>query len=288
MSTSIGRLAFSAGCVAALVVSAAYPAWGAIQQNEAYGGYVDMALETLGLPSNTVAGVSTSLPLRVHNRGPDIAEFPQVLFSGDARLVPSQSSGCLDSPAPLTRCRLASLAPGESRVVDFEWTVGPALRGSLTLGAVALSEAIDIESGNEMILAAPRIDPFVDLDVRTASRLPLTDVDGNLRWTIEVFNLGPSAALEPTIIFSLMPQALAVVCTAGPGARCEAGPPNTAFIGPGSSLFYDITFPPLSDAAPYVAITVGAAAAPGEREMNPFNDWLSIDLLSNMFGDDFE
>jgi hypothetical protein len=290
MSFSFKRGLFAAGCLGALTVSAIYPAWGAKQQSQAYGGYVDMALQSLGLPTYAVAGGEVSMPVRVSNLGPETADFPQVIYSADSRLRLVSTLGCVDSPQINTRCQLGTtLAPGESRDVNFIATLDPSERGMVTLGTFALSEAIDVQPGNEQIIAAPAVYAYVDLQARVLNEQPLLDPRGRLIWELDLINAGISDALLPQITLQPMPFDRALIdCLAiGVRARCPS-PSVGASIGAGELLRFTITLQPLSESNPQVGVSLNAYPQQGEVELDSSNNSIYVGLSDALFGDGFE
>jgi hypothetical protein len=289
MAVSFRRYVFSAACVGALAVSAVYPAWGSKQQIEAYGGYVDMALESLGIPGTVIAGAEVTVPVRVRNLGPETADFPQVVFSTDSVFWLSGTSGCQVSPQPSTRCQLESpLAAGESRDVSFVGWLHPAARGVLTLGTFAMSEAIDVNPGNEMILAAPAIAAYANLRVQAVSEQPGVDTGGRLIWEFDISNVGVSDALLPNISFTTDPWGKAqIACTTtGASARCPEHP-DGGWIGGASTLHYTVSMPPLSEQAPSVSITVHASPQ-GEAEIDWVDNSAFVSTSDFIFQDGME
>jgi hypothetical protein len=289
MTASFRRYVFSATCLAALAVSAVYPAWGAIQQSQTYGGYVDMALQSLGLPATVVAGAEVIVPVRVHNHGPETADFPQVIFSTDAVFWLSASNGCLGSPLPSMRCQLdAPLAPGESRDVSFVGWLHPAARGTLTLGTFAMSEAIDVQPGNEMIVAAPTIAAYVNLRAQAVSEQPSVDPSGRLVWEIDISNIGVSDALLPYVQISAEPwgQALISCTTVGANARCPEHPAG-GWIGTDSKLRYSVSMPPLGKQNSSTYVTLYTTPQ-NETEIDWLDNSVFVVHSDTMFSDGME
>jgi len=284
MGISVGRGAGAAVCVAALTVSALYPAWGAVLQTQAYGGYADIVLHTLGLPSNTIPGVGPSLPLRVTNLGPDAVEHPQVVFSADPLLQLTATTGCLGSPAPLPRCQLPPMAPGDSFDIDFSAGLPPWARGMVTLGAYASAETIDTVPGNEMIIAAPRIDAYVNLEVRLLDEQPVIGNDGWLEWTIEVANHGPSTALVTAISTNVFPTGAIVCAVQGQDSSCPDG--TGARIGALSSLIFTMHVPPLGNGN--ASIYFYLSAHPVETDTDPDNNLRQFSYDDLLFAHDFD
>jgi hypothetical protein len=289
MAVSFRRYVFSAACVGALAVSAVYPAWGSMQQIETYGGYVDMALESLGMPSTVIAGAEVTVPVRVRNLGPETADFPQVVFSTDSVFWLSGTSGCQASPQPSTRCQLeAPLAAGESRDVSFTGWLHPAARGVLTLGTFAMSEAIDINPGNEMILAAPTIAAYANLRVEVLNQQPTVEPDGRLTWVLEVSNAGVSDSLYPAISASIFPSGdvQATCTTLGANARCPEHP-DGGWVGTDSRLRYTFSTPPLSEFNPEVYLSLFAYPQ-GEFELDWSDNSASAGISDAVFQDGME
>jgi hypothetical protein len=289
MAVSLGRWIFSTTCLGALAVSAIYPAWGAVQRSRAYGGYVDMALQSLGLPTSVVAGGEITVPVRVNNLGPETADFPQVVFSADSVFRLTASSGCLGSPQASPRCQLdAPLAAGESRDVSFIGQLHPSARGILTLGAFAISEAIDVQPGNETVVAAPTIAAYTNLRVQAVNELPTVAADGRVVWEFDVSNIGPSDALLPNVSFSTDPwgEAMLTCTTTGAHARCPEHPLG-GWIGNDSTLRYNVSMPPLSQqvTAMYVLLTVGPQ---GETELDWGDNTAFVSFSDGLFQDGME
>lgn len=288
MPVSIKRCVFAAGCVSAIAVSAIYPAWGAIQKNEAYGGYVDIALQSLGLEEFVVAGTQVTMPVRISNLGPESAEFPQVIFSADNTFRLTATSGCKDSPLASNRCHLeAPLGAGESRDVSFIGALSPAARGLLSMGSFGMSEAIDVQAGNEQVIAVPRIVPQVDLRV-IATDGPRIDERGRVIWEVEIDNQGVSDSLtaDPRVWGFPVGDALVECTPVGPHARC----PSSSFfanVGIDSRLRYRMTFPPMSVSWPLIEASISVSAF-GELELNKNDNMASMQLTDSLFSDHFE
>lgn len=289
MAASLRRYVFSATCVGALAISAVHPAWGSMQQLEAYAGYVDMALQSLGMPTTVIAGAEVTVPVRVRNLGPETADFPQVVFSTDSIFWLSGTSGCQVSPQPSTRCQLdTSLAAGESRDVSFVGWLHPAARGVLTLGTFAMSEAIDVNPGNEMVLAAPNIEAYVNLRAATVGSQPAVDANGRLIWELEVSNGGISDTLLPLVSISVHPASdYQISCTTqGANARCPEHS-SGGWIGSDSKLLYSISTPPLSEFNPYVNVSVYAYPQ-GEFEQDFGDNFAATGIADAVFQDGME
>jgi hypothetical protein len=289
MAVSFARLVFSTTCLGALAVSAIYPAWGAVQRSRAYGGYVDMALQSLGVPTSVVAGGEITVPVRISNLGPETADFPQVVFSTDSTFWLTATTGCLGSPQASPRCQLdGPLAAGESRDVSFVGRLSPAARGTLTLGAFAMSEAIDVQPGNETVLAAPTIAAYTDLRVQAVSAQPTVAPDGRVVWELEVSNVGPSDALIPNVWFSNGPWGKDVItCTTiGANARCPQHPQG-GWIGNDSKLRYNVSMPPLSAQVSVVHVQLSVAPL-GETELEWSDNNFSAVYSDGLFQDGME
>ena len=288
MGNSIGRILFSAACAGAAVLAVGYPGWAAETQSQVYGGYVDLTLHSLGWPDQPVAGSMVSVPLRITNLGPQAADVPQVVFSADASLRLSHTEGCVTSPTPSPQCVLgAPLAPGDSRELTFHGWLHPSTRGLLTMGAFALSEAIDIQSGNEMAVAAVPVQAQVDLVAQVLDQQPDVLPDGRLRWRFELGNAGPSDALafwpsfqgyaSTDIERTCMPIDAHSVC---PGSN------GGAVVAVDGGLRFEATVPPLSATNPEVWISL--SAFPQESESNFADNQISIYLADLLFQGEFE
>ena len=282
------RLGFSVVCVFAIAISVIFPSWASVVQSQAYGGYVDMALESLGFPDEVVAGTEVTLPLRVSNLGPDTADYPQVVFSSGARFQLAATSGCISSPQVQSQCLIpAPLAPGESRDLTFTGVVDPGARGLVTPAAFALSEAIDEQAGNEIVVAAITVLTFVDVEVRPLTLNPQVAVDGRLYWDIEVANRGPSDAQQMWLRFYPTPfDDLDLDCVAiGPRSQCP-DQNSLVSIGRAGALNFRASFPPLSEAVPEVALTI--FAHPAEFESDNSNNNVYLLHADPVHSDDFE
>lgn len=288
MGNSLGRIFFSAACAGATVLAVVYPGWASETRSQAYGGYVDLALQSLGWPDQPVAGSMLSVPLRVTNLGPQTADVPQVVFSADSTLRLSHSTGCAGSPSSSPQCVLgAPLAPGESRELAYFGWLHPAARGQLTMGAYALSEAIDVQPGNEMVVAAMPIRAEVDLVVELLDEHPEVLQDGRLRWRFELRNAGPSDALAfwPNFLLSPSEGAEESCESLDANSNCPGGN-GGAVIAAGGSLRYTATMAPLSASSP--AIWIWLSAYPQESELNFADNHASVDFADPLFIDEFE
>lgn len=288
MAPSSGRLCFSAFCVVSIVLAGVYPSWATNHQLQGYGGYVDMAVQALSLPSEAVAGSAVSLQLRVSNLGPETADSPQVVFSADPGFVLSATDGCLNSPLAGPRCGLAPLAAGEFRDLTFSGRLQPDARGVSTVGAFALSEAIDVQAGNEMLVAAIALRTRVDLIVQLEDPRPTTTADGRLNWVFQVVNAGASTATQAVLSTNTQPWGEGMV-------TCEPIDANAvcmnalggATIAPGSGLRFRVSLPPLSASTP--AVSAWLSAHPySEEEVNPGDNTLFFAYEDVLLQADFE
>lgn len=288
MGNSVGRILFSAACAGATVLAVAYPGWASETGSQAYGGYVDLALQSLGWPDQPVAGSMLAVPLRITNLGPQTADVPQVVFSADNTLRLSHTEGCAGAASASPQCVLGvPLAPGESRELAYFGWLHPTARGQLTMGAFALSEAIDVQPGNEMVVAAMPIRAEVDLVVELLDQQPEVLQDGRLRWRFELRNAGPSDALALWPDFFLSPWA-------GAEQSCESLDANSicpggsggAVIVAGGRLRYSATMPPLSASSPDIWISL--TAYPQESELNFADNHASVHFADQLFMSEFE
>lgn len=288
MGNWVGRMLFSAVCAGAGLLAVGYPGWAAETQSQAYGGYVDLALDALDWPDPTLAGSTTSVPLRVTNLGPQTADIPQVVFSADASLRLSHTEGCVGSPAPSSQCVLGTpLAPGESRQLTFHGWLHPSARGQLTMGAFALSEAIDVQPGNEMAVVAIPIQAQVDLVARVLDPQPDVLPDGRLSWRFELNNAGPSDALEvwPNF-YGYASTEIERNCLPIDADSACAGDQGGAIIAVGGGLRFEATAPPLSATNPDIGMTLHAA--PQENESNYADNQVSVYFADQLFVGEFE
>lgn len=285
---TFARLGFSVVCVFAIMVSVIFPSWAAVVQSQAYGGYVDMALESLGFPDEVIAGTEVTLPLRVSNLGPDTADYPQVVFSSGARFQLAATSGCISSPLVQSQCLIpAPLAAGESRDLAFTGVVDPGARGLVTPAAFALSEGIDEQAGNEIVVAAITVLTEVDVGVRPLTLNPQVAVDGRLYWDIEVTNRGPSDAQQLRLQFyQSSTDEFDLDCEAiGLNSQCP-DQIGRAGIGRAGALNFRASFPPLSAVMPEAALSIYAQPTESEADYSDNNVFLlHADL---MHVDDFE
>lgn len=288
MGHSIGRILFSATCAGAAVLAVGYPGWAAETQSQAYGGYVDLALQALDWPDPALAGSTISLPLRVTNLGPQPADIPQVVFSADASLRLSHTEGCVGSPTPSSQCVLgAPLAPGDSRELIFHGWLHPSARGQLTMGAFALSEAIDVQPGNEMAVAAVPIQAQVDLVARVLDPQPEVLPDGRLRWRFELNNAGPSDALGAwPSFYGYASSPIEQSCLPIDAHSACVGDQGGAIVAVGGGLRFEATAPPLSATNPDIVMTLHAVSQ--ESETNYTDNLVSIYFLDQLFVDEFE
>lgn len=288
MSNSVGRFVFSAACVGATVLAAAHPGWAADTLAQAYGGYVDLSLQSLGWPEPPIAGSMVSVPLRVTNLGPQAADVPQVVFSADHTLRLSHTTGCAGTTGTSPQCVLGvPLAAGESRELAFFGWLHPAARGQLTMGAFALSEAIDVQPGNEMVAVALPIRAEVDLIVELVAAQPETLPDGHRRWHFDLSNAGASDALAfwPDF-YSIPSDGAELACEAyGPESSCPSGT-GGAVVAAGQRLRFAATLPPLSVSTP--ELWVSLAAFPQEDERNFADNYASAQLVDFLFLGEFE
>lgn len=288
MGMKIGRVLFASACAGALVLSVGYPGWAAETQSQVYGGYVDLALQSVGLQDEALAGDEFTLPLRITNHGPQTADVPQVVFSADHSLRLTRTEGCVGSPATSAQCVLATpLASGESRELAFVGWLNPSARGLLTTGAFALSEAIDVQPGNEMVVTATPIQARVDLVVQTLTESPEVMGDGRLRWAFELRNAGPSDALAFHPSFWSVPwQGADLTCMPVDAfSRC-ADNQNAAIVAVGGGLRFEAIVPPLSASNPEIWISL--YANPLETELNFADNQSSVSFADSLFVDEFE
>ncbi len=277
------RQLFASVCVGALTLSIFYPAWASIQQTQAYYGYVDMALEHLGVSTSVIAGEVVSMPVRIRNLGPETADSPQAVFSSDNSLRLVSTSGCLDSPMANQRCAIGSLAPGESRDVSFLGVLDPSARGLLTLGAFSLSEAMDVQPGNEFVVLSRPIRGLVDLQVTVENPIAQLNNSGQLVWNFQIENAGLSDALRPIINYGNLARGQLVCAAFGPSARCPENPAG-GLIGVGSSLRYQVT---VEQPASQISIAISASPS-GEVDFNTQNNSATVSWTASIFSDDFE
>lgn len=281
---NLRRASLMAALLSAALASIATPGWAETLRAKGYGDYVDLALSLVAPPA-LVAGGDVAVSVQVTNAGPGTADIPIVLLNADATSQFVASFNCIAPTSPLQRCQLPAIAANETQSASLQLHLDPFARGTLLIGAAATSEAIEMNPGNELRVAAAQI--FALVETRAVLENPVPDVlgDGRLAWTVHVDNFGPSAAVAPQFLnnSSASSQPVQVECTAIGVASC---PSAQNYLGPGGHWTLRFTAPPLSEANPQILIDM--AVLPVELGNTPNNDAVTLYYRDALFADGVE
>ncbi|GAA0596159.1 DUF11 domain-containing protein [Kribbella sandramycini] len=170
----------------------------------------DLAIAKTMTPANPIAGGKVTYALTIKNNGPSDAqqvavtdELPRGLTMVVAKgcvVLPPATPGSPDAPeAGTVQCSVKSLANGDSLVVTIVATVVPGFNGLLENRARVGSATPDPVTGNNEATVTGKIGRGANLAVRKAAATDSVVAGSGLTYRIEVYNAGPSAALDVTV-----------------------------------------------------------------------------------------
>jgi len=169
---------------------------------------------TLTVPASADRGSTANLQGQIVNAGPNAASNARLSFTLPAGMTASASglpSGCAISGSTVT-CQAGTLAPNGTAA--FQLQAAAATPGMQVISAVALSDAFDPDSPNNVAVANVVIKPVTDLAVTFSN--PPSSVQASQAGTVTttVTNNGPDVVT------------VAVATISGTGLSVTAAVPN--------------------------------------------------------------
>lgn len=194
----------------------------------------------LGVTANAafVPGQPMRFDVRLHDAGPEQADFPEIGFEIDAELpdlaVTAPAGWSCDANVVAAGhtsvdCRADALAANDD--ADFALTVQPtpALRGrTLLLVASADARSFDPDRSNNAASAQLSITQTADL-ATTIAGLPVAVGGRPTLYAITVANLGADTAVAPTLTVTGNVPAAAATMTAAAGWTCNVADVDAGF-----------------------------------------------------------
>jgi uncharacterized repeat protein (TIGR01451 family) len=174
----------------------------------------DLSITQQDVPDPVLAEQELTYFLRVHNAGPSIAASVRLTdtLPGDVTLVSATPEQGICNPGIALTCELGNLPSGMDigvNVVVIPWAAGSisnAVEVSTKTFEDHLGDNLDIEDTLVLPLSA-------DLQLTLVDDPDPVAAGGLLTYTAHVDNLGPSRAINPSVIFDLSNEATFVTAT---------------------------------------------------------------------------
>jgi uncharacterized repeat protein (TIGR01451 family) len=176
----------------------------------------DMSIRKTG-PLFALIGQSVMYTLTIRNNGPLTATGFVVADPTPAGLTFAGISGCTGTQLACTN--LTSLAPGVTRTVNITFNIPsnytPTQIITNAAGVIATSPITDINPLNNGDVAITLPGPVNNLVLTKTASSDTVARGENVTYTLELVNLGPSAAISPSVLDIMLPPLPFITGTTG-------------------------------------------------------------------------
>jgi hypothetical protein len=191
----------------------------------------DLSVTGAAAPAPGLDGQDETFTFVVTNGGPDSAAHAELRIA----LPTTAAAQLVSAPAECTgtatlTCALGALDPGEHHTLDV--VVKPTAAGTLSLTAIAGSDAVDVVPDNDE--ATPRISiaPAADLSFTSFTGPAQATVGRDLTYTLTIRNEGPDPASGARLVLTGPKTRLAAITSqAATAGRCFTTEPFTCMLG---------------------------------------------------------
>ena len=237
----------------------------------------DLVLTKGDSPDPVVAGSPLTYTLTVLNNGPSAAENVVVTDTLPPGVTFVSTTGCAEDPAGVPACSLGTIPAAGSVGFTINVTVDPDTTGALVNNAVVSSTTAEAAPGNEMASTTTTVVTEADLSITKTDDIDPVNAGSALIYTIEVTNVGPSAATN-VVITDTLPAGVSFVASSG-CAEDPSGVPTCSLgtIAAGGST--QATIEVSVDGATVGTITNTASVASDATDPVPGNNSTSEDTL---------
>ncbi len=195
----------------------------------------DLSITKSASPSTVTPGGAVTFTITVANAGPstatsvaitDLALDPRVVLTGA-----STPAGPCPVVAASTRCNVADIPPGGTVVMTVEGIVAPGTPAGAQLTDVANVSTATPDTGSApnsataSIMSGAAVSNLAITKTATAPN-PLVAGSGQVRYTIDVVNNGPSEA-DPVTVRDVLPDGFVVVNATSDRGTCTTTPAPT-------------------------------------------------------------
>jgi uncharacterized repeat protein (TIGR01451 family) len=161
-----------------------------------------------------IAGESLTYTVTVENRGPSHADdviVTAILPPGVPFVV---TAGCTGDPIGVPECALRTIAAGASKQYAIVVQVPSSLTGEIQNVARVRSSTPDPNPGNEETAIETTVTTRADLAIAMSSSVAATAPGGQVTFTLNVNNRGPSDARD-VVVRNVLPPGMTLVATSG-------------------------------------------------------------------------
>ncbi|MFC3195683.1 COG1361 S-layer family protein [Marinicella sediminis] len=184
-------------------------------------------------------GGTLTYTIDVSNAGPSDATNVVVTDTLPGGVTFVSTTGCAEDPNGNPTCSLGTITAGSSASYTLQVTVD-ATTGTITNNASVTSDATDNTPGNNSTSEDTVVQPEIDLSITKSDDVDPVAVGGNVTYTIDVANAGPSDATN-VVVTDTLPAGMTLVSTSGCAEDPAAVPTCTlGTIVSGSSAQYNL------------------------------------------------
>ena len=235
------------------------------------GVSADLSVANVDTPDPVTAGANLTYTITVSNNGPSSAVSPSLsdAMPADSAFVSLASPAgwsCTTPPVGGTgpiSCSAASLAAGANDVFTLVAQVGASIPAgtSLTTTATVASSTPDGNAGNNSALATTTVAVSADLSISTIGTPDPVLAGGNITYTVNVANNGPSTASSVSITDAVPANTTFVSASVVSGSGWLTSTPPVGSTG--TVFFSKATVFTADTAAFQIVVAVDAATAGG-------------------------
>lgn len=265
-----------------------------------FAAETDLGLTKSDLPDPVVAGEQLTYELIVTNHGPSTAVNVVVSDNLPAGVsivsVAATGGGACNAGVPgdasqPTICAFDSLAKDASETMTIVVTVLPQTTGVLHNDAEVTADTADSDTSNNYATEKTVVDAIADLAVTKVDAPDPALAGGNVSYTLEVVNGGPSTAIDVVLTDTLPPEVsfLGYTVLDGSGA-CAENAPNfitceAGNLNPGE--MFTVVIDVLVDASVPDGTTIYNAAVVSSQtfDSDTGNNSVTVDTLINTAAD---